>query len=75
MWRTNYHHVLKDARAIVEWVKATGLQPYLNRIEDEAAKKAFLDEYEKRLEQAYPKMADGNMLLVYPRLFVVAVRK
>ncbi|KAA8616641.1 Tam Trans-aconitate methyltransferase [Pyrenophora tritici-repentis] len=75
VWRTMYHHVLKDARAIVEWVKGTGLQPYLNRIEDEATKQAFLGEYERRLEEAYPKMADGNVLLVYPRLFIVAVRK
>ncbi|KAE8864793.1 hypothetical protein PTNB73_05681 [Pyrenophora teres f. teres] len=75
VWRTMYHHVLKDAGAIVEWVKGTGLQPYLNRIEDEAAKQAFLEEYERRLEDAYPKLVDGNVLLVYPRLFVVAVRK
>ena len=75
VWQTRYHHVLDDARAIVEWVKATGLQPFLNRIEDEAAKQAFLHEYEKRVEEAYPRLADGKVLLVYPRLFVVAVRK
>jgi trans-aconitate 2-methyltransferase len=75
IWRTEYQHVLKDAKAIVEWVKGTGLQPYLQRIEDEEAKNAFLGEYEKRLGEAYPEMADGNVLLTYPRLFVVAVRK
>lgn len=75
IWRTEYQHVLKDANAIVEWVKGTGLQPYLQMIEDEEAKKAFLDEYEKRLVRAYPALADGHVLLAYPRLFVVAVRK
>lgn len=75
VWRTEYQHVLKDARAIVEWVKGTGLQPYLQRIGDEGAKKAFLEEYERRLAGAYPVMRDGKVLLVYPRLFVVAVRK
>ncbi|RMZ66922.1 trans-aconitate 2-methyltransferase [Pyrenophora seminiperda CCB06] len=75
VWRTMYHHVLKDAEAIVEWVKATGLQPFLNRIDDEAAKEAFLEEYKKRVEEGYPRLADGNVFLVYPRLFVVAVRK
>ena len=75
IWRTEYQHVLKDAGAIVEWVKGTGLQPYLQRIEDEEAKKAFLRGYEKRLAEAYPEMADGNVLLTYPRLFVVVVRK
>lgn len=76
IWRTNYQHVLKDAGAIVEWVKGTGLQPYLHRIgEDEGAKKAFLEEYQRALGEAYPELVDGKVLLGYPRLFVVAVRK
>ncbi|KAJ4345453.1 uncharacterized protein N0V89_011584 [Didymosphaeria variabile] len=75
IWRTEYHHVLADAHAIVEWVKGTGLQPYLHRIGEEGAKKAFLEEYERRLGKAYPELADGKVLLGYPRLFVVAVRK
>lgn len=76
IWRTNYHHVLADAGAIVEWVKGTGLQPYLNRMEgDEGAKKAYLEEYERRLKEEYTELVDGKVLLGYPRLFVVAVRK
>jgi trans-aconitate 2-methyltransferase len=75
IWRTNYMHVLKDAGAIVEWVKGTGLQPYLNRIEGEDAKQAFLEEYERGLKKEYPELEDEKVLLGYPRLFVVAVRK
>jgi trans-aconitate 2-methyltransferase len=75
VWRTKYMHVLRDAGAIVEWVKGTGLQPYLNMIEGEEAKKAFLEEYERGLKGEYPELADGKVLLGYPRLFVVAVRK
>jgi trans-aconitate 2-methyltransferase len=75
VWRTEYLHVLADAGAIVEWVKGTGLQPYLNRIGDEGAKRGFLDEYERRLRGAYGELADGKVMLGYPRLFVVAVRK
>ncbi|CAO2656502.1 Nn.00g053050.m01.CDS01 [Neocucurbitaria sp. VM-36] len=75
VWRTEYMHVLRDAGAIVEWVKGTGLQPFLNRIESEEAKRAFLEEYERRLREVYGVLADGKVLLGYPRLFVVAVRK
>jgi trans-aconitate 2-methyltransferase len=75
LWLTNYSHILKDAGAIVEWVKGTGLQPYLERIEDQSAKKAFLKEYEERLSEAYPALVDGKVILGYPRQFVVAVRK
>jgi len=75
IWTTKYEHVLKDAGAIVEWVKGTGLQPYLNRIEDEGVKREFVGEYERRLAEAYPALGDGRVMLGYPRLFVVAVRK
>lgn len=75
LWRTNYQHVLKDAGAIVEWVKGTGLQPYLQRMGDEGAKKEFLGEYEKRLAREYGVLEDNKVLLGYPRLFIVAVRK
>ena len=74
IWRTEYYHALTDAQAIAEWVKGTGLQPYLNRILDEGVKDAFLEEYKSRLAEAYPKMMDGRVLLGYPRLFIVAVK-
>jgi trans-aconitate 2-methyltransferase len=75
IWRTTYSHVLEDPKAIVEWVKGTGLQPFINEIEDDAAKKAYLEEYEKRVGEGYQRMWDGKVILGYPRLFVLAVRK
>ncbi|KAG9188180.1 trans-aconitate 2-methyltransferase [Alternaria panax] len=75
IWRTNYMHLLKDAGAIVEWVKGTGLQPFLNLIESRNGKKEFLKEYERKLKREYPVLQDGNVMLGYPRLFIVAVRK
>lgn len=75
IWRTTYNHVLGDAGKIVEWVKGTGLQPFLNLIEDDEAKKAYLVAYEDRLATKYEQLADGKVMLGYPRLFIVAVRK
>ena len=75
MWHTTYAHVVRDAGAVVEWVKGSGLQPFLQRIGDDGARGAFLKEYEGSLREEYPVMKDGNVILKYPRLFVVAVRK
>ncbi|KAE8349057.1 S-adenosyl-L-methionine-dependent methyltransferase [Aspergillus coremiiformis] len=74
IFRTEYYHSLEDHRAIVEWVKGTGLRPYVDPLLPQD-KKAFLEEYLKRLESAYPKLIDGRVLLRYPRLFVVAAKK
>jgi trans-aconitate 2-methyltransferase len=74
IFRTEYYHSLEDHRAVVEWVKGTGLRPFIDPLQPQD-REAFLDEYLERLEIAYPKSIDGRVLLRYPRLFVVAVKK
>ncbi len=76
IWRTTYHHILPGPGSIVEWVKGTGLQPFVNALpESGGVREAYLAAYEKRLAEVYPRLADGSVMLRYPRLFVVAVRK
>ena len=73
IWQTRYEHVMPDAAAIVEWVKGTGLRPYLEALPAER-RPSFLAEYESAIDAAYPVRADGLRLFSFPRLFVVAVR-
>jgi trans-aconitate 2-methyltransferase len=73
IWHTYYQHVLDSHEQIVEWVKGTGLQPFLNPLNDEQ-REGFLAAYLERLKRAYPTQYDGKVLLRYPRLFVVTVR-
>lgn len=74
IWRTTYYHIMKDHQAIVEWVKGTGLRPYLDPLGEEEAK-GYLASYLAKLKEKYPAQSDGQVLLAYPRLFVVAVKK
>ncbi|KGD85893.1 trans-aconitate 2-methyltransferase [Rhizobium sp. YS-1r] len=73
VWHTVYYHPLANAPAIVEWVKATGLRPYLDAAGPENAE-AFIADYTDRIAKAYPPMADGRVLLRFPRFFVIAVK-
>jgi trans-aconitate 2-methyltransferase len=73
IWQTNYQHVMQDANAIVEWVKGTGLRPYLAAL-PEAERAHYLERYTAGIERAYPARADGRRLFKFPRLFVVATR-
>jgi trans-aconitate 2-methyltransferase len=74
IWHTIYQHPLQGAAAIVEWLKSTGLRPYLDRIGDDD-REGFLADYTSRIAKAYPEHADGRVLLSFPRLFLVAVRQ
>ena len=74
IWLTRYEHVMHDAAAIVDWVKGSGLRPYLEALHDERERAAFVDAYTAGIDAAYPKRADGKRLFSFPRLFVVAIR-
>jgi trans-aconitate 2-methyltransferase len=74
VWRTVYYHPLAGgADAVVEWFKGSALRPFLAGLDD-GEQPAFLQRYRDAIAQAYPALADGTVLLPFPRLFIVATR-
>lgn len=73
VWRTTYHHVLADAPAIVDFVRATGLRRFLDPLQV-SERAEFLALYTEKVAAAYPPLARGGVMLAFPRLFIVAER-
>ncbi|MFI5444791.1 trans-aconitate 2-methyltransferase [Polaromonas sp. UC242_47] len=74
VWHTIYQHPMASPAAIVEWVSATGLKPFVEPLNAEL-RASYLAEYEKRIAAAYLPRTDGQLLLAFPRMFIVAQRK
>jgi len=70
---TYYHPISGGADAVVEWFKGSGLRPFLEPL-DASEHSAFLTRYKHAVAQAYPPLADGTVLLAFPRLFFIATR-
>ena len=74
IWRTTYYHPLAGGvDAIVEWLKGSGLIPFLKPLSDEE-QAAYLAAYANELAKTYKPLADGTVILPFPRLFIVATR-
>ena len=73
IWETTYLHELDGEDAVYRWLSATSLRPYLAALEGEA-REEFIHLFKARLNEAYPRRADGTTLFAFQRLFVVAIK-
>lgn len=74
IWSTVYIHVLEGDDPVVDWMRGTGLRPFLQALQTAEDRMRFLEAYRARVAQALPARPDGTTLFPFPRLFIVARR-
>lgn len=75
LWLTEYCHILPGAEDIIEWMRGTGLRPFLAALENDEDRKRFEAEVLDRVKKSYPPQADGRVLFPFRRLFFIAYRE
>jgi trans-aconitate 2-methyltransferase len=74
LWRTTYFHSLPGgAKAVVEWFKGSGLRPFLEPLSGDE-RSAYLERYAAAISKICVTVADGSVLLPFPRVFLAAIR-
>lgn len=71
IWETEYLHVLDGDDPVVKWTLGTAMRPLMDALA-EPERAEFLAEYTRRINDAYPRRADGKTLFPFRRLFMVA---
>jgi len=72
LWETHYIHVLDSHSAIIDWIKSTGLKPYLDNLENGDEKLLFENLMLNEIKKKYPLQENGKVLFPFKRLFAIA---
>jgi trans-aconitate 2-methyltransferase len=75
LWVTEYQHVLDRPAAVIDWMRGTGLSPFLQALADDAERGRFEAMLLPEVKQGYPRQADGRVLFPFRRFFLVAYRR
>ena len=73
LWQTDYIHILESHISIIEWIRSTGLKPYLDRLED-AEKALFEEDVLQEIKHDYPSSSNGSVLFPFKRLFMIGYK-
>ena len=65
VWETEYLQRLEGDDPVLDWVRATGLRPILNRLRG-TERERFIEVYRERLRLAYPRRAGRSCAVSVP---------
>jgi trans-aconitate 2-methyltransferase len=74
IWETEYQHVMDGPRAIFDWIRGTGMRPYLDRLPDAEQRQLFEELCLEGIQEAYRPNDQGKVLFPFRRIFIVAYR-
>jgi trans-aconitate 2-methyltransferase len=75
IWETDYIHVMGSHQDIIDWIKCTGMKPYLDSLDCDSLRNEFTQEILEQVTQVYPVAKNGTVLFPFKRLFLIGYRR
>ena len=72
IWETEYQHVMDGPKAVFDWIRSTGMRPYLYRLADDDQRRLFQEMCLEGIQEAYRPNDQGKVLFPFRRMFIVA---
>jgi trans-aconitate 2-methyltransferase len=73
LWQTDYYHILESQYSIIEWIRSTGMKPFLDCLKDED-KPLFENEVLEAIKLYYPLQNNGKVIFPFKRLFIIGYK-
>ncbi|MBZ5531754.1 MAG: methyltransferase domain-containing protein [Acidobacteriia bacterium] len=74
IWETEYLQIMDGPRAVLDWIRSTGMRFYLERLPGEAERLQFEADCLRKIENEYVANDQGKVLFPYKRIFILAYR-
>ena len=74
LWETSYFHILNSLESLIDFIRTTGLKPYLDRLPSDEMKSEFEPEVLTECKKYYKLQSNGKVLFPFDRLFFIGYK-
>jgi len=71
LWETSYMDIMDSHQSILEMIRSTGMKPYREQLDSNAAREEFEQEVLDEIVNIYPLQWNGKVILPFKRLFFI----
>jgi len=74
LWESSYFHILNSQESVIDFIRTTGLKPYLDRLPSDEMKYEFEQEVLTECKKYYKLQSNGKVLFPFNRLFFIGYK-
>jgi len=74
LWESSYFHILNSQESIIDFIRTTGLKPYLEQLPSDEMRSEFEQDVLTECKKYYKLQSNGKVLFPFDRLFFIGYK-